>query len=269
MKSYIKAFIYKLGLSPILDYLLYLTNYFLKFKKNRNFKSNNPSLNLPPSYYLYETYNLDYKLYIEDGELAAKEVAEWTLKYLKSKSINILEWGCGVARICRHIDKYFPLNSTINACDINTKMIEWNTKNIPNVFFKTTSYMPPITYDSNIFNLILGFSVFTHIETQFQENWLHDIQRILVDDGVFLFSTHGNLHISKLTKSEQNIFNDKGAFCKSYFKKGHRLMSTYNNPSKFKEIVEKYFIILEYFDGESNYSKLGGQDLWIVKKKSN
>jgi hypothetical protein len=46
-------------------------------------------------------------------------------------------------------------------------------------------------------------------------------------------------------------------------------MSTYNNPSKFKEIVEKYFIILEYFDGESNYSKLGGQDLWIVKKKSN
>ncbi len=44
-------------------------------------------------------------------------------------------------------------------------------------------------------------------------------------------------------------------------------MSTYNSPNNFKKIVEKYFEILEFHDGELDYEKIGGQDLWIVKKQ--
>jgi hypothetical protein len=43
-------------------------------------------------------------------------------------------------------------------------------------------------------------------------------------------------------------------------------MSTYNSQEALTKILEKYFKILEFYDGEIHPTKTGGQDLWIVKK---
>ena len=44
------------------------------------------------------------------------------------------------------------------------------------------------------------------------------------------------------------------------------MMSTYNQKDYFKKQLDPYFEILEYYDGKSNLNKVGGQDLWIVRK---
>lgn len=43
-------------------------------------------------------------------------------------------------------------------------------------------------------------------------------------------------------------------------------MSTYNSPEALRKLLEKYFEIPEFYDGEIDQTKTGGQDLWIVKK---
>ena len=181
----------------------------------------------------------------------------------------MLEWGCGVSRTVRHIHKYINNeNSQIFACDINKEMIDWSSKNIKDVSFSLIDYNPPSNYSSLQFELIYCIPVLTHIDAQQQENWIIEIDRILNENGVFLFTTHGSKYFDKLLTTEQKQLNEKGVFTKSYFQKGHRLMSTYNISSAFKQMIEKKFDILEFYEGEKHPEKIGGQDLWIVKKKA-
>lgn len=269
LKAQIKELFYKFGFSALLDKLLFRIAFFKNKKRNFLYKNSNSNITFPPDYCLYETYQLNYQLYIEDGNLSAKEIIEWTTKYISTTQINILEWGCGVSRTTRHIHKYINQHSQIFACDINKEMIEWNEKYINNVSFSTISYKPPTNYFNSQFNLIYCISVFTHIDALVQDKWIKEIHRILNTNGIFLFTTHGSKYLNKLLPTEQKELFANGVYTKSYYKKGHRLMSTYNLSNKFKLIIEKYFDLLEFYDGEKHPEKLGGQDLWIVRKSNN
>lgn len=266
MKSLIKSILYKLGLSKLLDYFLYTKSFILNFSNNQLFKKSNPNFSLPPNYFLYETFQLNYEKYYQQGLLSAQEMIDWSKPYLATTNPTILEWGCGVARTCRHIHKYTSPETKVFACDINEQMIDWCKKNITKVKFDTITTITPTNYATNFFSLIYGISIFTHIPANEQEGWLKEMARILQQGGVFIFSTHGKKYFSKLTTTEQQILQQQGSYTKSYSQKGHRLMSTYNNQENFKQIVLKYFSIIQVFDGASHLEKLGGQDLWIVKK---
>jgi len=135
------------------------------------------------------------------------------------------------------------------------------------VTFNVIGFEPPTGYNANQFDMIYAISVFTHINVEQQEAWLQEMHRILKPQGVFLFTTHGNHFLSKLLEQERIQLEAKGAFTKSYFKKGHRMMTSYNLPDKFRELLQKHFDMLEFWDGNKDPSKTGGQDLWIVRKK--
>ncbi len=180
---------------------------------------------------------------------------------------SILEWGCGVSRITRHYEKFLNNNSKLYACDINSEMIEWNIKNISNVKFELTSYNPPTNYQANYFDLVFALSVFTHIESKYQKDWLTEIARVLKSNGIFLFTTHGNHFFNKLDESHLRELKKLGSYTISYNQEGHRMMTTFNEYNSFRLQVEELFEIVEYYDGKSNLEKVGGQDLWIVRKK--
>jgi SAM-dependent methyltransferase len=235
--------------------------------KNISYAKKFPALIFPPDYYLYETYKLDYQQYIEDGDLSAKEIIEWTTKYLPHQQINLLEWGCGVGRTTRHLKNYLPASSNVFACDINEEMVCWNKKNINNITFSQINHRPPTEYSSLAFNVVFAISVFTHIDSKQQEKWVKEIHRILDVNGVFLFTTHGSYYYNKLLPKEREELNAKGTFTKRFNKNGHRLMSTYNHSDEFKIILENIFEIVEFYEGSKYFEKVGGQDLWIVKKR--
>ena len=106
-----------------MDRLTYWTSKIVNLPRSIDFKKQNPVFLLPPDYFLYETYKLNYEKYKEDGELAALEIVSWTKRYL-TDGINLLEWGCGVARIIRHIQALMPESVNIVGADINKEMIE-------------------------------------------------------------------------------------------------------------------------------------------------
>lgn len=249
----------------MLDRINFVLAYLKHFKKNKAFKKSHPLFRLPSDYFLYETYQLDYRQYQEDGQLVAREVVEWSSPYLAGK-LQVLEWGCGVSRVIRHLPAFLEEGSGIFACDINEKMIEWCKNNIENVRFETIPYQPPTNYHDAQFDLIYALSVFTHIERELQENWIQEMGRIIKPKGIFLFTTHGSHYFNKLPPSSLKQLWKEGAYTDSYHKKGHRMMSTYNTSEGFRELIEKKFSILEYYAGTEHVEKAGGQDLWIVQR---
>jgi ubiquinone/menaquinone biosynthesis C-methylase UbiE len=267
LKNKLKYFFIKIDALPLLDQINYLNARVRNASKNKQFKTSHSTFSIPPDYFLYESYRLDYEEYFNDGELAAKEIMEWTGPYLKEQ-INILEWGCGVARIIRHIPDLIAQKGRIHAVDINPEMIAWDKKNIPNVNFEQIRYLPPTRFPDHYFNLVFALSVFTHIEKNIQQDWIHEISRILEKNGIFLFTTHGKRYFQQLSASDQSRLSSDGSFTISYKKKGHRMMTTYNDPIHFRMLIESSFKVLEFYDGDEYPRKAGGQDLWIVQKLS-
>lgn len=249
----------------LVDQLVYRWQQFRYAYPNLLFRLKHPDLHLPDDYVLYESYLLHYQKFIDDGALTTAEI--WAaLKPHVPLAPFILDWGCGPARITRHLRKHAQ-DATIYACDPNIETIIWNQKNIPDIRFEVQEKYPPLPFPDAYFDLVIGFSVLTHIPGQDQRKWLHEIHRILKPNGIAWLTTHGHYFIQRLSKKEKIEIETKGVHNTYYHQPGHRMMSTYHLPEKWEKELEEKFEILEYWDGEKNPTKAGKQDLWILRKK--
>lgn len=263
----------------MLNELNYQYQFIQHYASNKRFQKNNPLLILPPKRELYETFQLNFQLYQEDGFNTALEIIELY------KSINLplhtnasmtpcpmphhtprlLDWGCGTARVVQFMPQLLPPAICYGA-DINSKRIEWNRKYFTNILFDIIEDNA-LPYPTAHFNLVYGISVFTHIHHSEQEHWLKELQRILTEKGIAIVSTHGSNYYGHLNSNQLSILAKEGAYTNNYKEKGHRLMTTYNNPNQFRTMAEKYFEILEYYNGKTHPAKLGGQDVWVLRRR--
>jgi SAM-dependent methyltransferase len=261
IRATVKNFFYRTGLATFLDKSLYLIAFLKNRKANNAFRKEHPDLTIPPDYFLYETYRLDYKQFFDDGELTAKEIIDSVKPDLKNYPDKILDWGCGVSRVTMHLHKFVASKTEIYGCDINEPMIAFNKANFKNISYSVISYLPPAGYSNSFFDLVYGLSVFTHIEGCFQKQWIEEIHRILNDGGFFLFTTHGRNFYSKLLPREKKVLKETGSFTKQFEKKGHRMMTTYNSKDDFIKMMHPYFEVIEFREGEKEE-----QDFWIARK---
>ncbi|MCW3087193.1 MAG: methyltransferase type 11, partial [Sediminibacterium sp.] len=162
MKRYLKYLIYKFHLAGWLDKALYHASGLRNKKANTAYRLTHPDLNFPPDYFLYETFRLDYRKFIEDGELTAKELLEWIHPYLPVKDPAILDWGCGAARIIRHLPALVP-GAALYGCDINEEMITWDKAQHGEIAFTTVNNFFTLPYAPTFFDIVYGLSVLTHI----------------------------------------------------------------------------------------------------------
>jgi ubiquinone/menaquinone biosynthesis C-methylase UbiE len=233
---------------------------------NQNYLLDHQAIVLPTDYDLYETYQLDYRKFVEDGALAAKEIVEWTKPYLHTTNTKILDWGCGTGRIVRHIPLLLP-DAAVYACDINEQLIEWNRKNYRGISFNAINNFAPLLYAPVFFDLVYGISIFTHIEAERQEEWIAELYRILKYKGVLFVTTQGTRYRHKLLPWQQRAWHKKGIFTQNYRQKGHRMMSTYHTPEYFRKMVQPFFTVLAHYSGASHPEKAGGQDVWILQRQ--
>lgn len=241
------------------------------FFKNHRYKKRNPQLAIPPDQWLFETFQLDYQKYFEDGNLAAKEILNWTAKFLPNDIPTILDWGCGTGRIIQNLHLHHPYLLLYGA-DINNEMTTWNHQHIKGVHFSTINIQTPTQYPANYFDLIYGISVFTHLPANLQMDWVKEMFRITKPSGIFLITTMGTNFLNQLLPEEKKQLQSTGYFAKIFQDKsnapiGDRNFSTYETPLFFETIIADYFNIIQYFEGKLYPEKFGGQDLWILQKK--
>ncbi len=266
LKRFTKKIFRAIALQNILNECNFYWQYIYHYNQNKKYTLNNPSKHIPPNRDLFETFKLDYELYFTDGQIAAIEIIYYYNLYSSNSNEKtyVLDWGCDVGRVIQHIPSLLQ-NAICYGADINKKRIEWNRSYIPIILFDEIEYKQ-LPYPSSFFNLIYGISVLTHIHSSEQLFWISELKRIMQQGAVAIISTHGNYYYNQLSAKEQESISTNGSLTNEYKKDGHHLMTTYNDPIAFRELLEQFFEIKAFYEGKSHPEKLGGQDLWIVTK---
>jgi SAM-dependent methyltransferase len=252
-------------LLPLMDNLHFHLSALRYMRSNRRFLAAHPDFAFPPARMLHETYRLDYSDYAVDGEETARELIDRCRPFLSRVPIDVLEWGCGVARLTRHLPP-MPDVRSVTGVDVNPRMINWARAHIPGVAFHEIGHKPPTPFVGESFDLVLAVSVFTHIPAEAQSEWFEEIRRVLRPGGLFLFTTQGRFFRSKLTLRERSIFDKHGYLTRDYPQMGHRMMSTFQEAGFVSRLLQGRFDLLDYVDGSNDHAAAGGPDLWLVRR---
>ncbi len=145
----------------------------------------------------------DRDAYIAQGLKVSCDLLTVMGQIVDSQNVRrILDWGCGCGRVTAHLLKVIR-SAEVYGCDIVEELIDWCTKSLPNGSFCRINPSPPTPYEDSFFNIVIGTSVFTHLDRKRQHEWLDEIHRILAPGGIVLASTLGEY-----------------AFLRDYFSKG-------------------------------------------------
>jgi ubiquinone/menaquinone biosynthesis C-methylase UbiE len=264
-KSNITTVLRKIRLMHLSDRLNFYYQKYRNRNSNRLFKENNPDVILPPDYMIYESFQMNYDNYYNDSLDTAKWLISYFEKHIELKNIKILEWGCGPARIIRHLSKLLDSSCEIYGSDYNSKTIDWCKKNISGIQFSKNNLQPPLEFQNNFIDIIYATSVFTHLSEEMHYAWKNELKRICKPNGIIFLTTHGDNCKPKLTEEELKIFETGKLVVRGNVKEGHRTFAAYQSLS-FMRGLFKDFEIVEHVtrEPEGNYIP---QDVWIVRKK--
>lgn len=263
-KGSISNILRSFGLLHPLDNLRYKNEQRKNSSANSKFKAEHPNIPLPPDYLMYESFKLNYSKYYQGG----KETAKWLIELLEKNTTlenkKILDWGCGPARIVRHLPQLLPV-SNIYATDYNAESINWCKENIKDVDFNHNRLEALLPYDDNYFDVIYGISILTHLSEKMHTNWITELRRNLKPDGLLLLTTQGNNFKSKLSTAE-NIKFDKGELIvRGNVKEGHRTYSAFH-PDTYLELLFRDFDIIDKLVVNPTGKSYIPQDTWLLKK---
>lgn len=105
------------------------------------------------------------------------------------ESMNaVLDFGCGWGRISRCFLRDIA-EGKLYGCDIIPHMVKLCNDSIPCYHFTANQAFPPTTYADETFDLVFGFSVFSHLSETAHKKWLDEFYRILKPGGILVQTT--------------------------------------------------------------------------------
>ena len=119
---------------------------------------------------------------------------------------SVLDWGCGCGRLLTHLVPAFE-RAEFAGCDLVPRAIEWCRERFPEARFLCVGPEPPIGFETGSFDLIIGSSVFTHLDRRFQRLWLAELARLLEPGGLLVASVLGDYAFLRDTRSSSRIQN--------------------------------------------------------------
>jgi SAM-dependent methyltransferase len=103
---------------------------------------------------------------------------------------RVLDFGCGTGRtLVQFADE--AERGEFWGCDIDKPSIDWAAANLsPPFHFIANEAMPPVDLPAGTFDLVFGFSVFTHLLETWAD-WALEVHRLLAVDGFGVFTFLG------------------------------------------------------------------------------
>jgi SAM-dependent methyltransferase len=134
----------------------------------------------------------DTDFYLKWGRSDKDLVAAQINKHLgKIKDVAILDFGCSSGRVLRHFYRAVKeFNWSLYGVDIQARPIQWMRQFLPREFcVYTGSTTPALPFPDNHFDVIYGFSVFTHIKFNC-DFWLLELKRVMKPGGLLIQTIH-------------------------------------------------------------------------------
>lgn len=246
------------------DRVRYRLSILRHWSSNRLFIRTNPGFSPPPADLLYETSsNVSNLYYSRSGEKWARRIWEQIDKCIPYGDVSVCEWGCGLGRVIRHMATVS--NGRVNrstGMDYDRRMVDWCSTSIPGVEFYTNNLMPPTRFESNTFDALYCYSVFTHLSESAHFAWVDEVSRIVRPGGVFIFTTMGDACRSNLLPGERAKYDAGELVVRSDIREGSRIYAAYGN---------RAFVADKLLAGRKVLSHVAappgviGQDLWVVR----
>ncbi len=248
------------------DNIRFRVQWFKNQKENKQFRKGNPDIILPPDYLMYESFQLHYRKYYEGGRATAR----WLLQLFKAhqniEGANILDWGCGPARIVRHMPILTKNQATIYATDYNATTIEWCRQHLPEINFSNNALAPPLYYQNDFFHIMYGLSIFTHLSAPLHNAWMGELMRIMQPNGILLLTTQGDVFLEKMDEQEKEQYKKGELVVRGNVQEGHRVYSAFQPPVFMRELVAPFAEVVEFIPGKVVQGK-PEQDLWVFRKR--
>lgn len=254
-------------LLTFVEHFKYRLDTLKTYKRNRRFQSRMPGFPFPPSDISYDAYGTaDFSHYYNSGLKAAGSVYTVLKPYLKDGN-TVCEWGCGPARIIRHMPALAARGGiSFIGTDYNTKTIEWCKRNIKGAEFFLNELTPPLPFASCSIDCVYCVSVFTHLSEEMHFAWLGEIMRVLKPGGIFMMTVNGG-HSKAVQRKEEMDLYDSGKFVvRDNVKEGSRIFLAFHNPSFMQNTFLKDLDIVMH-DPKPDVSISGGQDIWVARKR--
>jgi SAM-dependent methyltransferase len=232
--------------------------------RNRRFAREHPDFPTPPAHLAFDAYaNVDRGYYRTVGKERAAELATYIRRHATAPEPAVLEWGCGCARILRHLPDELP-GSVIAGADYNPEAIEWCRRNIPDIRFELNGLAPPLPFDDGAFDVVFAISVLTHLSEAMHVAWFDELRRVTRPGGVIMVSVHGEALVPQLLPDEKEAW-DRGELVvrdQGGVDEGKRMYLAFHPDRFMRDRLLAGHEVLEHVTDRGK----GKQDVWIVRR---
>ena len=103
---------------------------------------------------------------------------------------DILDFGCGPGRFLRQLRAMAP-QARLCGVDQDEEAIAWVRAALPFAQTAVAGPLPPLPLADASFDLVIVFSVFTHLDEDYQDAWLEELRRLTRPGGSVVATVHG------------------------------------------------------------------------------
>ncbi len=207
--------------------------------------------------------------YFKNGEKHTKMFIE-SIKRLQSTLLSgkrVLDYGCGHGRITRHLNTFLHPSKLVVA-DVWDSAVNFCAKEFNATPFLVSEENKISMLDEK-FDLIISYSVFSHIPPHLFEFTLSELKKILDSEGLLLFTTKGDLHIKKFGLSMKDGYHFGSIWKVPNETDGRLSGKNYSLMVVTRFFVEKILdkVGLELLEHIQEPEKISGQEMYVVRKK--
>lgn len=113
---------------------------------------------------------------------------------------TLLDFGAGCGRMTRFFGALSSLK--VFGTDVNLKLSDWCHANLSKVSSFHNEALPPLCFETGMFDFVYSMSIFTHLPESSARLWLEELVRITRPGGTIILTTHG-YHALRTIKSSE------------------------------------------------------------------
>lgn len=245
------------------DQVRFAANWAKHLPANRRFVADHADFPAPPAHILFDAFgNTDLEGYRRSGSERAPLIAECITRHNGDGPQRVLEWGCGPARVLRHLGASLPAGSTVAGSDYNKRTIGWCHAHIDGIRFETNELAPPTKFDDDSFDAVYSISVLTHLSEAVQHEWLAELVRITRPGGIVLLTVKGESFRKILLPEEQARFDEGKMVERGGVLEGKKFYGAFHPDRFMRDDLLKELDVVEHLPmGIPGMD----QDIWIAR----
>lgn len=238
----------------------------IRDKKNKG----NPSYRfIPPASLRLRVHgNLDAESFRHVGRMIAQNVRDLSIKAGRDiySCERILDFGCGSGRVITGFEDS-PGTCVFHGSDIDSELIDWCNKNIPDAKWNTNAHNPPLPYESNYFDMMFSISLFNHLDEESELAWLAELKRVADHGAILILSINSQKNAPEPARRQVESNGFVFLSGETGRRKADDIPYFYHRSFHTKEYImdkwSEYFKILDYVELGIN----NDQDVVIMQKR--